>query len=471
MSFVSYDFLLLGLVVALLYWQLAHRQQNLLLLVASLVFYGWWDWRFLTLFIFSTWINYLCGLFVDRSRRPALSSAGRNSILAVTLGLDLGILALFKYYGFFAHSLVSVLQALGIQASLPVLRVVLPIGISFYTFQGMSYAIDVYRGIVHSTTRFRDVLLFKAFFPQLVAGPIERAGHLLPQLMQPRVLRQEAAWSGLRLALVGYFKKMVLADNLALIVERVFNLQAPHGNEVLLGTYAFAFQIYCDFSGYTDIARGIARFLGIELFENFHLPYFATNPREFWQRWHISLSTWLRDYLYIPLGGNRKGWWRTARNATITMLLGGLWHGASWHFVVWGAYQGLLLVCYQAASSEERLRQETAATWIRRAIFFQLVCLGWLLFRASGMTQVRTMLIALMTASSWRHPIASFEIVGLGLAVVPLALFQCYQHVSNQMEPWNRWSRGWQTAFCVALCGGILLFGAPQPAQFIYYQF
>ena len=389
-----------------------------------------------------------------------------------SVGANLGALGFFKYFDFFAESLVEAAGELGYSLSLPTLRVVLPVGISFYTFQTLSYTIDVYRGRLASTERFLDFLLFVSFFPQLVAGPIERASHLLPQLSR----RREPSWaqvtSGFQLMAVGFFKKMVIADNMAPIANQVFAGHEVGLGSLLIGVYAFAFQIYCDFSGYTDVARGAARTLGIDLCENFKLPYLATNPSDFWRRWHVSLSTWLRDYLYIPLGGNRHGARRTLVNLCATMLLGGLWHGASWHFVLWGAYHGLLLVVFRALGRADAPSPVGAAFWLRVAGFFQLTALGWLIFRVESVSQLGAIFVGL-----WNHELFKgldvweWQLTKLTLAATLLMASQVYQHLTNRLEPWTRWPTWARAALYVVLYLGLTLLGATERHEFIYFQF
>ena len=343
MLFNSQVFLIFFVVVYGLYRLLPHRWQNVLLLVSSYFFYGWWDWRFLTLIFLSTVIDYIAGGIIY-SAGP--NQRRRKAAVVVSMTSNLVILGFFKYFNFFADNLSAVLQYAGLPAFTRHLNIILPVGISFYTFQAMSYALDIYRGHLKPARSFLNFATFVAYFPQLVAGPIERASNLLPQIENPRTITRAGIESGAWLIFWGLFKKCVIADNLAVLVDGVFGATGATGATSLLALYAFAFQILCDFSGYSDIARGLARWMGVELMLNFNNPYAALNPKDFWSRWHISLSSWLRDYLYIPLGGNRKGRRRTYINLALTMLLGGLWHGAAWTFVTWGAFHGLLLVIY-----------------------------------------------------------------------------------------------------------------------------
>jgi alginate O-acetyltransferase complex protein AlgI len=322
----------------------AHRGQNWLLLIASYYFYAAWDYRFLALLAASTLVDYACGIVLGK----LTDQRRRRVVLWLSIGFNLTMLGFFKYFNFFADNLHALFMALGWQLDFVTLRVLLPIGISFYTFVTMSYVIDVYRREIEPTRHLVDFAVFVAYFPHLVAGPILRATALLPQIARPRIVTRAQVREGLWLIAWGFFQKIFVADNLAPLASRVFAPDAhPAGVNVLLGTYAFAFQIYGDFAGYSNIARGTSKLMGIELIENFRFPYLVLTPQAFWRHWHISLSTWLRDYLYKPLGGSRGTAWQTRRNLMITMLLGGLWHGAAWTFILWGLYQAVLLILYR----------------------------------------------------------------------------------------------------------------------------
>src|SRR5262245_56127367 len=335
MVFNSLHFLWFFVVVYALYRVLPHRAQNWLLLVASYYFYAAWDWRFLGLLLGSTLVDYSCARALDVTEAPRR----RKALLTISLTFNLTLLAFFKYFNFFADNLHVVFGAIGWKLDFVTLRVLLPVGISFYTFVTMSYVIDVYRREIPATRDLVDFAVFVAYFPHLVAGPILRASKLLTQIDNPRTISQEQIRDGLWLVAWGFRQKVFVADNLASVANTVFEPGMHHtGVNVLLGAYAFAFQIYGDFAGYSNIARGISKLMGIELIENFRFPYLVRSPQAFWRHWHISLSTWLRDYLYIPLGGNRGTSWQTNRNLMITMVLGGLWHGAAWTFVIWGVY-------------------------------------------------------------------------------------------------------------------------------------
>lgn len=342
-------------VVVVGYLKVSHRSQNLLLLAASYLFYAHWDARFLILILVSTIVDYTAGRRIHRADL-ADRNHRKKAWLVASLTTNLGILGFFKYYGFFAENLNALLATVGLDTSMAVLDVILPIGISFYTFQTLSYTIDVYRGRIDPVDDPTDFALFVAFFPQLVAGPIERASHLIPQIRRPRIVTAEHWQKGILLILTGLVRKVVIADTAGILVDRYFAAPGSYSSlQLLTGLVLYSIQIYGDFAGYSNIARGSAQLLGFDLMRNFRHPYFARNPSDFWRRWHISLSTWLRDYLYIPLGGNRRGASRTYVNLMLTMLLGGLWHGASWNFVLWGFLHGLYLALHRMLVRERSL--------------------------------------------------------------------------------------------------------------------
>ncbi|GAB3204108.1 D-alanyl-lipoteichoic acid acyltransferase DltB (MBOAT superfamily) [Pontibacter aydingkolensis] len=366
--------------------------QNTLLLVASYVFYGWWDWRFLTLIFFSSLVDYIVSQYLGRTE----DDRKRKWLLYTSLAVNLGVLGFFKYFNFFIDSFVETYSLFGHKLEPRSLNIILPVGISFYTFQTLSYTIDVYRRTLKPTRNIIEFFTFVSFFPQLVAGPIERAAHLLPQFKNQRVFDYTFAVSGLRLMLWGFFKKIVIADRLAAFVDVVYsNPEQHYGLTVILGTLFFAIQIYCDFSAYSDIAVGTARLFGFDLMRNFRTPYFSTSMKEFWSRWHISLSTWFRDYLYIPLGGNRVMPILWARNMMITFVVSGLWHGASFTFIIWGFIHGLVLIMevQLAKYADGRFALNRAASWF---ITFSLVCLAWVFFRAENVSEA-FMLLSHMT--------------------------------------------------------------------------
>ena len=369
-----------------------HKLQNYLLLLASFVFYGWWDWRFTFLLFGSTLISFVC------AQRISAFPSQKKLWLIISIFTNIGALAFFKYFNFFQENLIELLALLGFERFDPALNVLLPVGISFFTFQNMSYVIDVFRKEYPPEHDFIAYALYVSFFPQLVAGPIERADHMLPQYKEKRNLNPQQTLDGIVLITWGLFKKVVIADHLATFVDPVFNDYTEYsGFSLTFATLAFTFQIYCDFSAYSDIARGVAKIFGLELMLNFRLPYLATSPREFWRRWHISLSTWIRDYIYKPLGGNRGSNWFIVRNLMITMLLGGLWHGAAWNFVLWGGYHGLLLSIQHLF---ERIKRRVAPTQITSSSakiilipiqigsMFILTMIGWVLFRGDSLDQI-----------------------------------------------------------------------------------
>ena len=408
MLFNSFIFWIFFIVVIFAYRALPHKGQNRLLLVASYIFYGYWDYRYLSLIFISTVIDYFVATGIHRN---ANDKQKKKRILLISIASNLGMLGFFKYYNFFILEMSQLLDVIGINASMPVLNIVLPVGISFYTFQTMSYTIDVYRGKTVPTRHFLDFALYVSFFPQLVAGPIERSYQLLPQILNKRTQIKENFIEGTYHILIGLFKKVVIADNMAPIANNIFSRPVSDltGPEIMVGVYAFAFQIYGDFSGYSSIAQGIAKYMGFNLSWNFKMPYFASNLSDFWQRWHITLSAWLRDYLYVPLGGNRNGHFNTLRNLMITMLLGGLWHGAGWTFIAWGFYHGLLLIIYRMLEFKQEgitraLMHHRIGKGLRIVFFFHLVCFSWLLFRAESIQQVWSM----MTIVSSNFEITNF---------------------------------------------------------------
>lgn len=545
------------------------RSQNRMLLLASYVFYGWWDVRFLYLVVLSTGLDFCCGLILGPGRIPgrdrvavsaalvlaaavfvvpkwdaigfaissdsgagtwhvptpagtlaadlgrlttpdqlgwtvlagtfvavllanlvyyplaSLSESRRRRVgLFLTVGSNLLFLGFFKYFNFFIDSADALLSAHGTSAEAWHLHIILPAGISFYTFQSLSYTLDVYKGKVEAVRRLEDYALFVMFFPVLLAGPIERAGHMIPKLARPRVLTLDQTTRGLFLILFGLMKKVAIADGLAPAVNSVYNSPwEPSRVNIVNATVLFAFQIYCDFSGYTDIARGVAKVLGIDLLHNFNLPYFSRGPSEFWRRWHITLSSWLGDYLYIPLGGNRRGAGRTYLNLMVTMILGGLWHGAAWNFVLWGYYQGALLCAYRfvtaGRSATGRLGPAPEGGWRKYplenaaalGLFFALTCYGWLLFRATSLNQVvrfTAALVANLSTESISVKPAS-PAAELGLCV--LIAFEFLEYLSGSPTFYREWPPPVRGAF-YALVAFILVMGFPnEPAQFIYFRF
>lgn len=484
MIFNSLQFVIFFPLVLLLATLLRARvvARNVMLLAASYYFYGIWDWRFLGLLMLSTVIDWGVGRALGPKPVGDAATAAelqrRRVLLIVSCVVNLSILGFFKYYGFFASSVVEGLRHLGVEAHPTLLHVVLPVGISFYTFQSMSYTIDVYRGDLPPEKSLLNFALYVAFFPQLVAGPIERATTLVPQVQTQRRARREDLYYGFYLICWGLFKKVVIADNAAPIADMVFAAKDPGGLTVLIGVYAFAVQIYGDFSGYTDIARGTARMLGFDLMENFNHPYFAVNPSDFWRRWHISLSTWLRDYLYIPLGGSRKGERRTYINLMTTMVLGGLWHGAAWNFVFWGIYHGGILCIHRLAQPWlDRFKPRTnlsSNAWlvVRVVFFFHVTCLGWLFFRASSAPQVWQMVSAVVTRPHFdRSVLNDTAILTFFCTAGTMFLIEVVQYWSKEYAVVFRWPVVVRAMIYAAGILAFALFGNYQGVQFIYFQF
>jgi len=421
----------------------------------------------------------------------------RRALIFCSVLVNLTFLGCFKYFNFFIDSCGILLRKLGVDASQLHLSVILPVGISFYTFQSLSYTIDVYRRRISSTPRFWDFALFVAYFPPMVAGPIERARHLLPQLTHPRRIRLPQSIDGVILILLGLFKKVAIADGIAPAVDAVFNSSGAVSQiDVILASILFAVQIFCDFSGYSDIARGVSKLLGIELILNFDLPYFSRNPSEFWRRWHISLSSWLRDYLYIPLGGNQIGAARTYINLFLTMLLGGLWHGAAWNYILWGGYQGALLCGHrlltrrrqdaplrETAMRSEVLPRISAASgpsgvlsWISTPlsilVFFTFCCYGWLLFRAHSFHQIRVFTGLLFGLGGEHVPsVISKPTTSAALGMLLLGLTQFCDYTAGSLESFRRWPPPLQGLLYATLLFILIMGTSNAPVQFIYFQF
>lgn len=477
MWFNSFSFWIFIAIVLFVYFRLGHRLQNRFLLFASYFFYGCWDWRFLFLILFTTAFEF----FVARAINRSTDHQFRKRWVSVSVCVELGLLGVFKYFGFFVEEMNQILEFLNLEQWQPGLQIILPVGISFYTFQALSYTIDVYRGRTEPCRHFLDFALYISFFPQLVAGPIERSHHLLPQVENVRSRLDEVRLrEGLYLVLSGLFLKVVVADNMAWLANDVFSRQPEtlNGLDVLVGGYAFSFQIYGDFAGYSAIAIGVSKWLGFNLMENFRRPYFAVNPRDFWSRWHISLSTWLRDYLYISLGGNRAGKIATCRNLIITMLLGGLWHGAAWTFLIWGGIHGVWLtlhrILFERRAGEGKEKVKTIGTSFRRLSSiigtFHLVCLTWVFFRAESMKDAWALLSRL--GSAWE--LTPFVCTGFSLIaffVGPWLLFEVWQERKHDSKiiltvPWPL-----RTVLYLYIVAMLIFFPAPAPVEFLYFQF
>jgi alginate O-acetyltransferase complex protein AlgI len=473
LSFCTSEFVLFFLYVFALYSLVPKRWTRHVLLVASYVFYGYWNWRLLGLIWISTLSAHYGALAIDQSNDARI----KKRFLYGTVTLNLAILGVFKYFNFFTMSLNTVLASMGLGDGIRYLDLMLPVGISFYTFQAIGYVVDVHRGKSEAERSPLNTALFVAFFAQLVAGPIERAEALLPQLKAERRQTFKGFSDGLYLIFAGTFKKVFIADNLGFFVEKVFDkpFAELNGTLVLLALYAFAFQIYCDFSGYTDIARGVARCLGIELTVNFKLPYLATSPSDFWRRWHITLSRWLRDYLYIPLGGNRGGRLFTARNLMLTMLLGGLWHGAAWTFVAWGGFHGLLLVLQRGVSrfvpSKKPGGELSLFQWTWRVVLmFHAVCLGWLFFRANSIGQAWDFIVLLFTDQGLVKEVLVYAYY-IFFYVWPLLAVQIWQALHKKENVFTDLPvpvRGIVYTLAIVLLAAL---SASDNREFIYFQF
>ena len=470
MTFNSVAYAIFLPVVVAVCWRLRHRAQNVFLVAASYVFYGYWDPRFLLLLWFTTGADFVIAQRIEGED----DDKRRKRWLLLALTVQLGILGYFKYAGFFVDSTRVLLSRVGIEPHVPILRVLLPIGVSFYTFQSISYTFDVYRRRMRATRNLVDYALFVAFFPVLVAGPIERARHLLPQVARPRTKPSiEKVRSGVGLILLGLFKKVVLADAMGPVADAAFGTHHPAATTVVFGAYAFAIQIYADFSGYSDIARGSARLLGFELIRNFEQPYLSRNITEFWRRWHISLSTWLRDYLYVPLGGNRRGKLTTYRNLFLTMVLGGLWHGAGLPFVMWGAAHGALLAVHRWRTGEttSSVSDGPIRTGDVGRIFvtFQLTTLAWIVFRSSGFSQVAMMfggLVHLHGAS-----LSADDVALVGLAFGVMVVMDLLQRLRPTFEAWTRTPRPVRAAAYAVLVLGLIVWSGGSARPFIYFHF
>ncbi len=468
-------------VVVLLYWPLTRKYQNIFLLIASYFFYGWWDWRFLTLIAISTFVDFHCAHYIDRSQNPKL----RRLLLTLSLIVNAGFLGFFKYFNFFVDSFVQLLRAVGIENVNPtLLAILLPPGISFYTFQEIAYIVDVYHRRQKPAASLVDYALFISLFPHLIAGPIQRPSHLLPQVQYERTFVPDQFFSGLMLILFGLFRKCVVADNCALLADAAFSgrLGEPSLPVLAIGTYAFAWQIYGDFSGYSDIARGSAQLLGFHFMVNFRQPYLATSLQDFWRRWHISLSTWLRDYLYIPLGGSRFGERKTYRNLMLTMLIGGFWHGANWTFIIWGGIHGIglaiermlrKLLSFPVAkdNTPEKTRASLfhARAWIRRIVIFHLVCLAWVFFRAQSVGAVSRMLSGLFVLS-WRPEyLTAFQF--LTFFAVFLFVIDLVNEYRAEEYLFERIPNRPRIAVATLVLLALTFFSGNETNAFIYFQF
>ena len=477
MLFNSFEFAAFLPIVFLIYWFVVNKNlkaQNAFLLLASYVFYGWWDWRFLGLIAFSSLVDYFLGIALDEEREERK----RKMLLGASLLVNLGLLGTFKYYDFFVESFVEMFAVGGINLQANTLNIILPVGISFYTFQSLSYSIDVYRRKLKPTRDIVSFLAYVSFFPQLVAGPIERATNLLPQFQKRRVFDYALAVDGMRQSLWGLFKKVVIADNCAAYVSDIFaSYSTLSGSELILGAIFFAFQIYCDFSGYSDMAIGVAKIFGFKLMTNFKYPYFSRDIAEFWRRWHISLSTWFRDYLYIPLGGSRVSFWKVIRNIFIIFVVSGFWHGANWTFIVWGALNALYFVPLFVFKLNRRNLSVVAENSVlpnfrelfQIGITFTLTCVAWVFFRAENVTQAFDYLVNIASQPFMPVNFWFFNKFTIGVIILLLLVEWRSRKLDHPMQVASiprpvRWSA------YLAMSYMILNF-IHYKAEFIYFQF
>jgi alginate O-acetyltransferase complex protein AlgI len=484
MLFNSIQFLIFLPIVFFLYWFVANKSlksQNVLLLASSYFFYSCWDWRFLFLLIFSTVLDYFTGIKMSGSQ----TKGARKFWFWLSIVVNAGFLGIFKYYNFFITSFAAAISHLGLRLDPWTIHVILPVGISFYTFHGLSYVIDVYNGKIKPERNFIDYSLFVSFFPLLVAGPIERATHLLPQIQKKRVFDYSQAIDGIRQALWGMFKKVVIADSCAIYVNQIYANSASYSGSVhVLGGIFFAFQIYCDFSGYSDIALGVARLFGIELLRNFSYPYFSRNIAEFWRRWHISLSSWFRDYLYIPLGGSRGGAWMKVRNVLIIFLVSGFWHGANWTFIIWGLLNALLILP-SVLMNTNRANLDIVARGrslpsVRETFSmlgtFGLTVFAWMIFRSENMPVAVQYISKIFSRSLFKIP----YFPGIGNCYPLLALILLFLLIEWRGREKDyaikdfgfSWPRPFRWTFYYALLFVLYYYAlSGSNSQFIYFQF
>lgn len=483
MLFNSIDFAIFLPIVFILYWFVTNNNlklQNLLIVIASYVFYGLWDWRFLSLIFFSTIVDYTVGLKLKNEE----NQFKRKALLWASALVNLGFLGVFKYYNFFLENFITTFSFFGYEIQGNSLNIILPVGISFYTFQTLSYTIDVYKRKLEPTKDFISFSAFVSFFPQLVAGPIERATNLLPQFNRKRTFDYSEAVDGMRQILWGLFKKIVIADNCAGFADQIFNNSAEmNGSTLVLGALFFTFQIYGDFSGYSDIAIGTSRLFGFKLMRNFAFPYFSRDIAEFWRRWHISLSTWFRDYLYIPLGGSRGGTSMKIRNTFIIFIVSGFWHGANWTFIVWGALNAIYFLPLLLSNKNRKHLQivaqnkylPTAKELVMILTTFGLTVFAWIFFRAENMGHALEYISGILSSSLFEAP--EFSEKGKAFTtIIFTALFVLVEWVGREGKYAIQnidltWNRPLRYAFYYILIFSIFRFGNLNENQFIYFQF
>jgi alginate O-acetyltransferase complex protein AlgI len=482
MLFNSIEFAIFLPLVFVLYWFVFNRDrkaQNAMLLLASYVFYGWWDWRFLSLIVFSSLVDYLVGIGLSKTDH----TQKRKLLLLISILVNLGFLGFFKYFNFFAENFAQAFTLLGNTFRVGSLNIILPVGISFYTFQTLSYSIDVYKRKLEPTKDMVAFFAFVSFFPQLVAGPIERATNLLPQFYKDRDFEYHKAVDGMRQILWGLFKKIVIADNCAEYANLIFNNSSDYsGSTLLLGAIYFTFQIYGDFSGYSDIAIGTSRLFGFNLMQNFAFPYFSRDIAEFWRRWHISLSTWFRDYLYIPLGGSKGGTWMKVRNTFIIFVVSGFWHGANWTFVVWGLLNAIyflpLLLLKQNRNNLSAVAEGRVLPSIKELISmattFLLTVFAWIFFRAESISHAFKYISGIFSWSLFTIPRNIIGHSGAYILII-VVVFVLFEWVGREQQfGLQKLGLTWNPCIRVMIYYGIILliiFGGGNQEQFIYFQF
>src|SRR5690554_882980 len=483
MLFNSIDFAIFLPIVFILYWFVANKNlklQNFLIVIASYVFYGWWDWRFLSLIIFSTIVDYSIGIALTKHK----NKSKRKTLLWLSIVVNLGFLGFFKYYNFFLDNFKTAFSFFGTEINANSLNIILPVGISFYTFQTLSYTIDVYKRRLEPTTDFIAFSAFVSFFPQLVAGPIERATNLLPQFYSKRHFDYSKAVDGMRQILWGLFKKIVIADNCAHYANLIFDNSAEHsGSTLVLGAIFFTFQIYGDFSGYSDIAIGTSRLFGFDLKQNFAFPYFSRDISEFWRRWHISLSTWFRDYLYIPLGGSRGGTWLKVRNVFIIFLVSGFWHGVNWTFIIWGALNALYFLPI-LLTKNNRKNLDTVAEgkylpstkeFLLMLLTFGLTVIAWIFFRAENLTHAISYISEIFSSSLFTYPryISQTKVKTIITLIFILVLIE-WRGREGQFaieDIAEKWKKPLRWIFYASILFLIGMFMQTEETPFIYFQF
>ena len=482
MLFNSIDFAIFLPIVFILYWFVTNKNfkiQNFTIVVVSYIFYGWWDWRFLLLIIFSTLVDYFVALRLLKQE----NAKSRKIVLLISIIVNLGFLGFFKYYNFFIQNFVSAFTVFGKEMSANTLNIILPVGISFYTFQTLSYTIDVYHKKIQTTKSIIAYAAFVSFFPQLVAGPIERATHLLPQFLTKRTFNYNKGVCGLQQILWGFFKKIVIADNCAKYANLIFSNPTDYtGSTLVIGALFFTFQIYGDFSGYSDIAIGTAKLFGFDLKKNFNFPYFSTNIAEFWRRWHISLSAWFKDYVYIPLGGSRGNKWKTIRNVFIVFILSGLWHGANWTFIVWGAlnalfYLPLLFINKHKQNIENKKIRKAptrAKTIFKMLLTFSLTVFAWIFFRAESVPHALSYIYQIFSATLFSVPnFAGWsQVIPIMILIKIFIITEWYGRnsefaIANLSKLWPQKLR-YVVYYAIAIS---IIYFSGEPQKFIYFQF